>query len=143
MFGYDPAGDYREIVRDSGGRRLTRLAPEQSLFLGKATGRLPHIGGPRVASGSADEETLLAWLRAGAPETLGKPHGALQGLKVEPAEVRLGEPGGQQIRVVAHYADGHDRDVTRLANYRLNDDSAATIDPRRATPPCSVAPRPT
>jgi hypothetical protein len=35
-----------------------------------------------------------------------------------------------QLRVVAHYADGHARDVTRLATYRVNDDSAATIDAR-------------
>lgn len=129
LFGYDPAGDYLALARESGGRRLSRLDPEHSLFLGKATGLLPHGGGPRVRIGSDEHKTLLSWARAGAPESSGKTHGAIVSLAVEPADVRLDEPGPQQLRVVARYADGHERDVTRLASYRVNDDSAASIDP--------------
>ena len=40
-------------------------------------------------------------------------------------------PGPQQIRVVARYADGHERDVTRLASYRVNDDATLVDRPRR------------
>ena len=45
LFGYDPAGDFQALARDAGQRRLSRLAPDESLFLAKATGRVPHGGG--------------------------------------------------------------------------------------------------
>ena len=32
--------------------------------------------------------------------------------------------------MLAQYADGHERDVTRLALYRVNDDSAASVTPQ-------------
>jgi len=38
------------------------------------------------------------------------------------------QPGPVQIRGVARYADGHERDVTQLAIYRTLDDSAASVD---------------
>ena len=44
--------------------------------------------------------------------------------------VRLDEPGPRQLRVVAEYADGHRRDVTRLASFKVNDDSAASVTPQ-------------
>jgi hypothetical protein len=130
LFGYDPKGDYLSITRDGGGRRLSRVAPEQSLLMGKATGRMPHGGGQRVRPGSPEHATLTAWLKAGAPESRGKTHGPIKSVAVEPGDVRLDEPGPQQLRVVAKYKDGHERDVTRLASYRVNDDSAASIDPK-------------
>ena len=129
LFGYDPEGDHRGLTRDLGERRLSSIRPESSLFLAKATGTIPHVGGPRVRPGSDDYRTLLAWLKAGAPYQSAKNHGRIRDLTVEPAEVRLDEPGPQQIRVVAHYADGHARDVTRLASNRVNDDSVIAIDP--------------
>ncbi|MFO0909612.1 MAG: DUF1553 domain-containing protein [Isosphaeraceae bacterium] len=129
LYGYDPASDYQAITHGSGGRRLSRMAPASSLFVAKATGRVPHVGGQRVIPSSTDDHTLLAWLEAGAPEERGKPHGALTRLAVEPADVRLDTPGPVQMRVVAHYADGHERDVTRLASYRVGDDSVISITP--------------
>ncbi len=83
-----------------------------------------------MAVGSPEYQALLAWVEAGAPERVGPSHGGLSRVSVEPAEVRLDEPGPQQLRVVARYADGSERDVTRLASYRVNDDSAATVDPQ-------------
>ncbi len=68
LFGYDPAGDYVALTRDGGQRRLSRFAPEESLFLAKATGRLAHGGGARFLVRSPEYETVLAWLRDGAPE---------------------------------------------------------------------------
>ena len=40
LFGYDPDGDFLALARDAGQRRLSKLAPEESLFLAKATGRV-------------------------------------------------------------------------------------------------------
>jgi Protein of unknown function (DUF1553)/Protein of unknown function (DUF1549) len=130
LFGYDPEGDHRSLTRDLGERRLSTIRPESSLFLAKATGVIPHVGGPRIKAGSEEYQTLLGWLKAGVPYETAKNHGKLTGVTVEPGDVRLDEPGPQQLRVVAHYADGHVRDVTRLASYKVNDDSAASVDVR-------------
>jgi hypothetical protein len=128
LVGYDPEGDYQAVTRDAAARRTSLFDPENSLWLLKATGRVPHGGGPRLAVDSPEYRTLLAWVRAGAPGRRGATHGALAAVTVEPADVRLDAPGPQQLRVVARYADGHRRDVTRLASFRVNDDSAAAID---------------
>jgi hypothetical protein len=130
LFGYDPKADYLAITRDGGGRRLSRVNPAQSLLIEKSTGRLPHPGGLRVRVGSPEYLTLIAWLKDGAPESRGKTHGPLKQLVVQPGDVRLDEPGPQQLRVVAKYADDHERDVTRMATYRVNDDSALAVDPQ-------------
>ncbi len=127
LFGYDPAGDYVALTRDGGQRRLSRFAPQESLFLAKVTGRIAHGGGARFLVQSPEYETLLAWLRDGAQERTGKTHGDLVKVTVEPGLARQKEPGPRQVRVVAHFADGHERDVTRLASYRVNDDVAAAV----------------
>jgi len=129
IFGYDPGADHRAITRESAGRRLSRIDPAGSLLLLKATGRVPHGGGQRVGAGSAEYVTLLRWAEAGAPEKRGATHGAITGLSVEPADARLDEPGPQQVRVLARFADGHERDVTRLATYRTGDDATLSISP--------------
>jgi hypothetical protein len=128
LFGYDPEGDLQALTRDAAGRRLSIFNPDQSLLLLKATGRTSHAGGQRLLAGSDEYRTLRDWMAAGAPLRQGRNHGALAKVTVEPADVRLDEPGAQQLRVVARYADGHERDVTRLANFRVNDDSTASID---------------
>ena len=128
LFGYDPEGDHRALTRDLGERRLSPMRPESSLFLAKATGMIPHVGGPRIRAGSEEYNTLLAWLKAGVPYATPKNHGKLAKLSVEPGDVRLKEVGNQQLRVVAHFEDGHERDVTRLATYKVNDDSAIAVD---------------
>ena len=130
LFGYDAESDFRAITHEAGGRRLSRMTPAESLLMVKATGRVPHTGGQRIVPGSQDYATLLAWLQAGAPESRGKSHGALKGVKVEPAEIRLDGPGTQQLRVLASYENGHTRDVTRLALFRSNDDSALSVTPK-------------
>jgi Protein of unknown function (DUF1553)/Protein of unknown function (DUF1549) len=130
LFGYDPASDFGSMSRQEGGRRLSALVPESSLFLLKASGTIPHVGGPRITPGSPEYSLLASWIRDGAPMSQGKTHGALTGLRVEPAEIRFDGPGSRQVRVVATYADGHTRDVTRQAIYKVNDDSAASVDPQ-------------
>ncbi len=73
LFGYDPAADYRALTRDAAGRRLDRMDPESSLLIRKATGRTPHGGGLRLAPGSDDYRTLLAWIAAGARKPAARP----------------------------------------------------------------------
>jgi hypothetical protein len=130
LFGYDRAADFQALARDAGQRRLSRLVPEESLFLAKVTGSVPHFGGRRLTKNSPEYHTLLAWVRDGAPEGRGPSHGSVVRVSVEPDDVPFAEPGPRQIRVMAHYTDGHQRDVTRLALYRVNDDAAASITPQ-------------
>lgn len=130
LFGYDPDGDFQAITRDSGGRRISPMAPEASLLLAKASGQVPHKGGQRLAPGSVLYQTGLAWLREGAPRTRGKTHGAVVDLRIDPTDTGLPGPGPRQLRVVATFADGHERDVTRLSLYRSNDDAAASVSNR-------------
>src|SRR5436305_10409713 len=40
--GQDPDLDYATLVKESGGRRVNLQAPESSLFLMKASGRVSH-----------------------------------------------------------------------------------------------------
>ena len=49
MFGFDPEADYAAIVSEARGRRVFPASPESSLLVGKATGRLPHGGGKKIA----------------------------------------------------------------------------------------------
>ncbi len=130
LFGYDRAGDFQALARDGGQRRVSRLVPDESLVLAKVTGTVPHVGGRRLTVDSPEYRTLLAWVRDGAPETRGKSHGPVVRMSVEPNAVPFYEPGPRQFRVLAHYQDGHERDVTRLALYRVNDDSAASVTPQ-------------
>ena len=78
---------------------------------------------------SADYRLLLDWIKAGVPRQRGKSHGAVVAVNIEPATIRLAEPGPQQLRVIARYADGHKRDVTRQALYKVNDDASSSVGP--------------
>jgi len=50
-------------------------------------------------------------------------------VSIEPETIRLAEPGPQQLRVVSQHADGHKRDVTRQALYKVNDDASSSVSP--------------
>ncbi len=128
LFGYDPEADHRAISREAGGRRIDGFRPEESLLIRKATGRVPHGGGVRLPADSDACNTLIAWIGEGAPRVRGSTHGPVVDVTVEPETIWLDEPGPRQLRVVAHYADDHRRDVTRLATFRTNDDSSAIVD---------------
>ena len=128
LFGYDPTGDYAAIVREDGGRRVDRLNPGSSLLLRKASGQVSHAGGVRLAPGSDSSRLLAAWVAAGVPISAGESPGPLAEIRVEPKPSPMSDLGTRQLRVVARYEGGHERDVTRLATYTSNDDLAAEVD---------------
>jgi hypothetical protein len=68
LFGYDVAADHDEIVRRARGRRVNLAAPDQSLLLLKATGKVAHGGGARFDQGSAAYQTIHNWIASGAPD---------------------------------------------------------------------------
>jgi hypothetical protein len=126
VFGFDPQADYEAIVKASRGRRVSFSNPELSLFLRKPSMGERHEGGLRVESGSVEYALLEHWIESGAPPRPNSPR--VESIQIEPA-VRVGEPRmKQQLRVVAHYADGRERDVTPLAIYDALDPGIASVD---------------
>src|SRR5579871_605264 len=49
--GFDPDLDFQTLTRELFGRRVDRARPENSLFLLKGTGSVPHQGGTRMRPG--------------------------------------------------------------------------------------------
>jgi hypothetical protein len=127
VFSYDPAGDYAEIVKEGRGRRVFPVAPEESLLLLKPTMAVDHGGGQRIEPGSETYKLLARWIRSGMIyQHTNEP--ALARISVEPGERTYGKRATQPLRVMAHYADGSTRDVTRLADYVANDKEIAQVD---------------
>ncbi len=106
-----PEDDYDPIVTGSRGRRIDFSNPANSLLLLKATSEVSHAGGQRFAVGSPYYNTILNWIKQGAPFDDKDPR--LVTLKVVPDKTVFKKTGQtQQIRVIAAYTDGSKRDVT-------------------------------
>ena len=118
--GQDPNVDHLWITRESGGRRINLIEPNRSLILLKPTGQVSHQGGIRFRRGSQEYEILCAWLEAGAlPPDRTSPR--VTRIQVTPAHLFLLAPEDSiQLQVVAHFADGTQRDVTSLATFELS-----------------------
>lgn len=125
--GYDPKFDYQMLVHDVSGRRINRVDPARSLILAKPTMQVAHGGGLRFDLDSRYYQTLLQWISQGTP--YGDSAAAqVKQLEVQPGEVLMPKPGmAQQMQVIAHYADGTTRDVTREASYTSNTPTVAEV----------------
>lgn len=128
FFGYDPDHDHLALTHEAAGRRINPVAPASSLLLTKATGSTAHGGGARISRTDPAYRTLVDWVAAGAPRNRGAGHGPLAAVRIEPGHLLLARPGPFALRVVARFEDGTERDVTRLAAFRSNDDSVSRID---------------
>lgn len=129
LFGFDPAGDHFRLTREIPGRRINLALPEESLLVEKSIGAVPHTGGKRFAVGDEKYNTLIRWLKAGAPDDP-KPAEVPKVVSVElyPKEAVLdGEGETQRLSVRAKYSDGTDRDVTSLAYFSSNNETSAEI----------------
>lgn len=124
--GYDALYDYRALVDDLSGRRFNRAQPSQSLMLLKPTQGVPHEGGFLFDEKSRPYKLIEQWIAEGC--RFDKPPKAAR-LEVIPEKPLL-QKGGQfqnQI-VIAHYADGSSRDVSRDAIFKSSDFEVATVD---------------
>lgn len=112
--GYDPLYDVRGLADDLAGRRINPASPIDSMMLTKPLGIVPHVGGKLIEPGDTHALVLRQWIAAGAKLDLSTPR--VTGISVSPSNPVIAMPGGiQQLRVVATYADGRSRDVTREA----------------------------
>lgn len=118
--GYDPEFDYRALIHDLSGRRFNRVDPARSLMLLKPSQQVPHGGGLRFEVGSGYYNTILQWIGEGTE--FGNPVSAqITKLEVTPPEILMDKTGiEQQLKVIAHYADGASRDVTKESIYSSN-----------------------
>ena len=130
MMGYDPASDARVLTRAGWARRTNPIEPEASLLLRKGSAKIAHGGGLRLRESDAAYALLRDWIAEGCRADLDTGP-ALAKVEVYPESGRiLREPSrAQQLLVLAHYADGSTRDVTRIASYSSSEDSVATVDP--------------
>ncbi len=123
--GYDPLFDERALTDDHAARRINPAAPEMSLMLLKTTGVVPHVGGALMRPGEPYHEILRAWITDGAKLDLTTPRVAkIEVFPINPVVDRIGT--NQQLRVVATYANGEVRDVTREAFLESANGEAAT-----------------
>ena len=127
--GYDPAADFIELTNSAQGRRTNRFDAEASLILKKGLGQIPHAGGPRLLSvNTVPQEIVRAWLVDGVrDDSADLP--AMTKIEVLPgSRVQIAPARWQQLAVLAHFADGSVRDVTRLTAFSSSDDSIAGVD---------------
>ncbi|HEY5311106.1 MAG TPA: S-layer protein, partial [Pirellulales bacterium] len=129
LLGFEPAEDFDHIVREGRGRRVFSAAPDRSLLLLKASGKVPHGGGVRLDASSEDYALLRAWISQGA---LSDQAGAatLVSFEVQPARGAIKRHATQQLKALARYSDGSLRDVTNLALYESSDSATAEVTPR-------------
>jgi hypothetical protein len=125
--GYDPLFDVRALTDDHGARRVNLASPDDSLMLLKPTGGVPHVGGQLMRPGEPYYEVLRAWISKGA--TLDPATTRVAKIEVFPANPVVQQIGArQQLRVLATYADGEVRDVTREAFLDSGNTEVATAD---------------
>lgn len=112
--GYDPIYDIRALTDDQAARRVNIASPDDSLMLLKATGAVPHMGGQLTRPGSRQYLIIRQWIAEGAALDLDSPRVAR--IEVAPVDPVIQQIGGrQQMRVVATYTDGKQKDVTAEA----------------------------
>ena len=126
VFNSDPLADFNALTTFSRGRRVSPAAPKRSLLLLKATNTWPHGGGARFDPTSHEFETLRAWIEAGVPYT-SEGASEIVDIRVTPENRVLPIGRSQQLRIVARYANGSERDVTHLALYSSNSTEIATV----------------
>ncbi len=140
VYGVYPREDYHWIVdggtfrvlstdEDPKHSRIDLKQPEKSLLLLKPTFSVPHGGGLRFQVDSADYETILNWVRSGAPygEALEGQGMTVQRVEVSPKDVVLQGGGRQQLIVTAYLSNGRREDITSQVRYISSDSGVAEV----------------
>jgi hypothetical protein len=129
VFGFDPDADFHSLVSEGRGRRIFPASPENSLFLLKAAGIVPHGGGKKIDADGLRYRRLLRWIREGS-QYAGSNASPVKALEVESNQRTMALGSTQQLRVTAIAADGSRRCVTAEAEYSSNAETIAGADGR-------------
>jgi hypothetical protein len=129
LFGYEPELDYDAITKAGEGRRIDRATPQKSLILLKPTYQLQHGGGERFKIASYEYNTLLDWIRLGAPfDSANSPR--IRSLTVTPEQITMiGVGSVRKLSAIATYTDGSKEDVSRKVQYTPQDESVVEVSP--------------
>ena len=127
LFGFDSDFDYNAITKEARGRRIFPASPDDSIFLAKASGKLPHGGGRKLSPTSHDYRTLRQWIVAGTPASAPEVPRVIK-LRLLPSDRILRAGQTQQLAVLAEYSNGTTRDVTRQSEFASNLDVVANVD---------------
>ncbi len=128
VFSFDPASDYREVVKDERGRRVFPALPAESLLLKKPTLAVEHEGGQRLESGSLFYQIIHDWIAQGMLYRL-PDEPALKSITVFPREQRYAKSTAQQLVVTAFFTDRTARDVTHLSAFSSSNKEIAEVNP--------------
>ncbi len=126
LLGYEIQEDFEHLVKEGRGRRLFAAVPDRSLLLLKASGQAPHGGGVRLSHTSESYALLRDWIRQGAnndAENIAR----FVDFEIQPDRKSLKRQQEQQLKVIARYSDGSQRDVTAQALYESNDKAMAEV----------------
>jgi hypothetical protein len=123
--GYDPIYDYRALVDDVSGRRFNRTNPSDSLMLLKPTQGVPHEGGFLFDEESRAYKIIHQWIAEGCNFSEATRPTSLDILPKNPILDRSGSK--QQMQVIASFADGTSRDVTRDSIFESSNFEVATV----------------
>jgi len=127
LLGFEPREDYTHIALEGRGRRIFVSSPDHSLLLMKASNRIPHRGGMRLAPDSEDYKLIAQWIAQGLKYD-GESAPKLMSLEVQPQRGVLARNSRQPLKTIAKYSDQQVRDVTNMALYESNDSNMATVD---------------
>lgn len=124
--GYDAVEDLRALTDDLAARRINPAAPDESLMLRKPLGITPHQGGTLMAADDPNHAILRRWIADGSQLDPQSPRVA--SIEVFPQNpVVESTTARQQVRVVARYTDGSQRDVTHHAFLESGNTEVATV----------------
>jgi hypothetical protein len=125
--GYDAAFDHNALTDMLAGRRINRVAPDESLMLLKPSGAAPHVGGVVMPTGERYYEMLRAWIANGVKFDANSPR--VTSIDINPKGPVVPLVGmKQQLVVTATYGDGSTRDVTAEAFIESSNTEVATVD---------------
>lgn len=127
--GYDPDFDYAALVNDLSGRRFNRVNVDDSLMLLKPLGEVPHEGRQALKPGSREHHLLKQWIVEGTKfDSIAK--GRAKSIEILPKDSEMDLPGRvQQFLVIATYADGSTREVTRDAHFSVSNTEVSDVTP--------------
>jgi len=124
-------GTYQVLSAEAGEKvpRINLKAPEKSLLLQKPTMELAHGGGQRFGVDSGDYQTILNWVKSGAPYGAQDDQGSVRvtSLEVTPMEGVLDRSGKQQLLITAHLSNGQREDVTDAVLYVSNNPEVVEV----------------
>lgn len=127
-------GTYQVMIAESAVSKNPRVhlkAPEQSLLLLKPTAAVPHGGGERLKVDSSDYQTILNWVRKGAPygDEGEQKIVTVKRVEVFPEETVLDPQGRQQLLVTAFLSNDRQEDITDQVLYVPNNPEVMTVSP--------------